>query len=172
MLFDCIAIAYTFELQSFSIGASESDQSLILTFFRHKQISTPMKTKNTLFAAALTGMLLSGSAFTSNAQNNLATADKSETTSEKLSVVQVKPMQFRVSYITPQSKIVAVRILDTDKNVLFSENRRTDSNYLKYFDLSTLMDGTYTFEITDGKEKYAQSFDILTKTSRVVSSIN
>jgi hypothetical protein len=131
-----------------------------------------MKTKNTLIIAALTGLLLSGSAFTSNAQNNFATADKTENASTKLTVLQVKPMQFRVSYNNPISKNVVVRILDNEKNVLFSENRRVENNYLKYFDLSTLMDGTYTFEITDGKEKAAQSFDILTTTSRVVSSIN
>ena len=130
-----------------------------------------MKTKNTLLIAALTGLLLSGSALTVNAQTNIAT-EKTETVSNKLTVLQIKPMQFRVSYNQPTSKIVAVRILDTDKNVLFSESRRVDNSYLKYFDLSTLMDGTYTFEITDGKEKATQSFDILTTTSRVVSSIN
>lgn len=131
-----------------------------------------MKTKNTLIIAALTGLLLSGSAFSSNAQDNIATADKTESTSTKLTVLQVKPLQFRVSYNNPISKNVVVRILDNEKNVLFSENRRVDNNYLKYFDLSTLLDGTYTFEITDGKEKASQSFDILTTTSRVVSSIN
>nr|WP_295930262.1 hypothetical protein [uncultured Dyadobacter sp.] len=131
-----------------------------------------MKTKNTLIIAALTGLLLSGSAFSSIAQDNIATADKTESTSTKLTVLQVKPLQFRVSYNNPISKNVVVRILDTEKNVLFSENRRVDNNYLKYFDLSTLLDGTYTFEITDGKEKASQSFDILTTTSRVVSSIN
>ncbi|MCF0042665.1 hypothetical protein [Dyadobacter fanqingshengii] len=130
-----------------------------------------MKTKNTLLIAALTGLLLSGSALTVNAQTNIAT-EKTETVSNKLTVLQIKPMQFRVSYNNPTAKNVAVRILDTDKNVLFSESKRVDNNYLKYFDLSTLMDGTYTFEITDGKEKATQSFDILTTTSRVVSSIN
>lgn len=131
-----------------------------------------MKTKNTLIIAAITGVLLSGSAFAANAQNNFATADKTENASTKLTVLQVKPLQFRVSYNNPISKNVVVRILDNEKNVLFSENRKVENNYLKYFDLSTLMDGTYTFEITDGKEKTAQSFDILTTTSRVVSSIN
>jgi hypothetical protein len=130
-----------------------------------------MKTKNTLIIAALTGLLLSGSALTVNAQTTIAT-EKTETVSNKLTVLQIKPMQFRVSYNNPTAKNVAVRILDTDKNVLFQESKRVDSNYLKYFDLSTLMDGTYTFEITDGKEKATQSFDILTTTSRVVSSIN
>lgn len=131
-----------------------------------------MKTKNTLIIAALTGVLLSGSAFAVNAQDNFATADKTVTASTRLTVLQVKPLQFRVSYNNPISKNVVVRILDNEKNVLFSENKRVENNYLKYFDLSILMDGTYTFEITDGKEKTAQSFDILTTTSRVVSSIN
>ncbi|MCE7041642.1 hypothetical protein [Dyadobacter sp. CY312] len=130
-----------------------------------------MKTKNIILAAALTGLLFSGSTFRTNAQAT-ATSDKTVSADNKLSVLEVKPMQFRVSYNKSQSNAVSVRILDTDKNVLFSESKRTDSNYLKYFDLSTLLDGTYTFEITDGKEKYTQSFDILTKTSRVVSSIN
>ncbi|MBE9464373.1 hypothetical protein ACFP1I_05715 [Dyadobacter subterraneus] len=131
-----------------------------------------MKTKNTLFSAALIGMLISGSAFTANAQTAIATSDKTESASNKLTVQQVKPMQFRVAYINPVSNLVNVRILDTDKNVLFSESHRPESTYVKYFDLSTLLDGTYTFEVTDGKEKASQTFDILTKTSRVVSSIN
>ena len=119
-----------------------------------------MKTKNTLLIAALTGLLLSGLALTANAQTNIATSEKTESASTKLTVLQIKPMQFRVSYNNPTSKNVAVRILDTDKNVLFQESKRVDNNSLKYFDLSTLMDGTYTFEITDGKEKATQSFDI------------
>jgi len=131
-----------------------------------------MKTKSTLFSAALIGMLISGSAFTTNAQTNIATSDKTESTNTKLSVLQVKPMQFRVSYNNAQANNIIVRILDTDKNVLFSENKRAEATFVKYFDLSTLLDGTYTFEITDGKEKASQTFDILTKTSRVVSSIN
>ena len=131
-----------------------------------------MKTKNTIVTAALIGLLFSGSAFNSNAQANVTTSDKTATTENKLSVLEVKPMQFRVSYNKVASNTVLVRILDTDKNVLFSENKKADSNYLKYFDLSTLLDGTYTFEIMDGKDKFSQSFDILTKTSRVVSSIN
>ncbi|KAA0989012.1 hypothetical protein [Dyadobacter aurulentus] len=131
-----------------------------------------MKTKNTLIIAALTGLLLSGSAINSIAQDNNVSVENTKSVSDNLNILQIKPMQFRVSYNNPVSNTVVVRILDTDKNVLFSENKRVSTNYLKYFDLSTLNDGTYTFEITDGKEKASQSFDILTTTSRVVSSIN
>jgi hypothetical protein len=128
-----------------------------------------MKTKTIILTAALTSLLFSGTTFSTNAQTT-ATSDKTVSANNKLSIQEVKPMQFRVSYNKVESNIVSVRIMDTDKTVLFSENKRTDANYLKYFDLSTLLDGTYTFEITDGKEKYTQSFDILTKTSRVVCS--
>ena len=131
-----------------------------------------MKTKNTLIVAALTGLLLSGSALNSFAQDTNVSVENTKSASDNLSILQIKPMQFRVSYNNPVSNTVAVRILDTENNVLFSENKRVNTNYLKYFDLSTLNDGTYTFEITDGKEKASQSFDILTTTSRVVSSIN
>ncbi|CAG5072160.1 hypothetical protein DYBT9623_04061 [Dyadobacter sp. CECT 9623] len=131
-----------------------------------------MKTKNTLIIAALTGLLLSGSALNSFAQDTNVSVENTKSASDNLSILQIKPMQFRVSYNNPVSNTVAVRILDTENNVLFSENKRVNTNYLKYFDLSTLNDGTYTFEITDGKEKASQSFDILTTTSRVVSSIN
>ena len=130
-----------------------------------------MTTKNTLIIAALTGLLLSGPALYTQAQDTQVATEKSAA-SEKLSIAQVKPMQFRVSYINPVSKNVVVRILDADKNVLFSENKQVESKYLKYFDLSTLNDGVYTFEILDGKDKALQSFDVLTKTSRTVSYNN
>jgi hypothetical protein len=129
-----------------------------------------MKTKNRILIAALTGLLFSGLAFNSNAQTSVNNSETS--VSNKLVVQQVKPMQFRLSFYNAQSKLLLVRILDKDRNILFSENKRTEGSYLKYFDLSTLADGTYTFELTDDKEKYAQSFDILTKTSRVISSAN
>jgi len=131
-----------------------------------------MKVTNTIVTAALIGLLFSGSASTIYAQANVTASEKTVSTENKLSVLEVKPMQFRVSYNKVLTNLVIVRILDTDKNVLFSESKRADATYLKYFDLSTLLDGTYTFEVTDGKEKYSQSFDILTKTSRAVSSIN
>lgn len=131
-----------------------------------------MKTKKTLFSAALIGALISGLAFNTNAQTNVTVSDQTTSTANKLTVLEIKPMQFRVSYNKSQSNPVIVRILDTDNNILFTESKRSESSYLKYFDLSTLADGTYTFEVTDGKEKFSQSFDILTKTSRVVSSIN
>jgi hypothetical protein len=130
-----------------------------------------MKTRNNILAAALTGLLFTGLVFNTNAQDTTA-SEQTASADNKLKISEVKPLQFRVSYNKAKSDAVVVRILDADKNVLYAESKRTETGYLKYFDLSTLLDGTYTFEITDGKEKFAQSFDLLTKTSRVVSSLN
>lgn len=127
-----------------------------------------MKTKNTI-VIALACLLFQGLAFTSNAQSD--TTYSESTVTSKLSVHEVQSMQFRVCYYKPQSQTIIVRIMDMDKNILFSENKRSESTYVRYFDLSTLSDGSYTFEITDGKEKSSKTFDILTRTSRVVSSI-
>jgi hypothetical protein len=130
-----------------------------------------LKTRNNILAAALTGLLFTGLVFNTNAQDTTA-SEQTASADKKLKISEVKPLQFRVSYNKAKSDAVVVRILDADKNVLYAESKRTETGYLKYFDLSTLLDGTYTFEITDGKEKFAQSFDLLTKTSRVVSSLN
>lgn len=130
-----------------------------------------MKSKNTLMIALLTAVLGTGAA-TAQTQSEVSTQGTMVTDSGKLKVHEIKPMQFRVSFYLPESSHLLVRIIDTDNHVLYAENKRTNNNYLKYFDLSTLADGKYTFEITDGKEKYTQSFDILTKTSRVVSTLN
>jgi hypothetical protein len=131
-----------------------------------------MKTKNSIITAALTGLLFLGLAFNSKAQTVANTSQQTTADANKLNVHEITPMQFRVAFYGPQNKTLHVRILDHDRNVLFAENKRVAGNYLKLFDLSTLADGTYTFELADGKEKYSQSFDILTKTSRVVSTIN
>jgi hypothetical protein len=131
-----------------------------------------MKTKNTMIIAALTGLFFLGLAFNTNAQTDANTSEKVAAVANKLNVLEVKPMQFRVTFYGLQNKTLQVKILDRDRNVLFAENKRVEGNYLKFFDLSTLADGTYTFELADGKEKFSQTFDILTKTSRVVSTIN
>jgi hypothetical protein len=128
-----------------------------------------MKTANAITIAALTGLLVSAITAPVQAQVSNTLSKFTASVTSKLHVAQVKPMQFRVSYPTPQSKHVSLRILDIDKNILFSESKRLETHYLKHFDLSTLIDGTYTFELTDGKEKFSQSFDVSTKTSRVVS---
>ncbi|PWJ58398.1 hypothetical protein CLV98_104257 [Dyadobacter jejuensis] len=130
-----------------------------------------MKITKTMLSFALCGAFLLGIISNGQAQNNPEAKPLTQTVNQdKLSVIQSKPMQFRVSYLAPKTEVIYVRIYDLQHNILFSESKRVDAQYVKSFDLSNIADGTYTFEITDGKEKHAQTFDILTKTSRVASA--
>ncbi|MEO6288142.1 MAG: hypothetical protein ABIN80_06935 [Dyadobacter sp.] len=86
-------------------------------------------------------------------------------------IIEVKPMQFEVSYKYPKTDRVLVRIKDEEKNILFAEKTLVYKKYHKYFDLSTMKDGIYTFELTDGEHKFSQSFTVATKTLRVATAL-
>ena len=131
-----------------------------------------MKTRIITLSLAVLSILATGTTVSTNAKSLDKSASSKEASISDLTVLQVKPMQFRVSFVTKQSRKVSVRIVDADKNVLYSENSNVPANYMKYFDLTPLLDGTYSFEVVDGKEKYSQSFDILTQTQRIVSVRN
>ena len=131
-----------------------------------------MKTNHFLLSVVLCGALLTASARNVVAQVSDDDASEKTTTqasTAKLIVVQTRPMQFRVLYDTPQNPKISVRIQDSENTVLYQEIKAVQTTYLRYFDLSPLHDGRYTFEIVDGNEKYNQSFDIVTQTRRVVS---
>ena len=131
-----------------------------------------MKTKNILITAALLGALSAGAGSPAFAQSADTQAEEKTPYVSSLYIQEMKPMQFRVSFKNPHENKLTVRIVDTNHNVLYSEYNTTSANYLKYFDLSPLSDGRYTFEITDGKEKYTQSFDIMTQTRRIATAKN
>lgn len=86
-------------------------------------------------------------------------------------VMQVKPMQFEVSYKYPKTDRVLVRIKDEGQNVIFVEKTLVYKRYQKNFDLSIMKDGQYTFELIDGNEKFVQSFVVATKTQRMATSL-
>ncbi|GAB3172666.1 DUF3244 domain-containing protein [Telluribacter humicola] len=131
-----------------------------------------MKTKNLFMTAALLGALSAGAGSNAFAQTADTKAEEAAPYVSSLYIQETKPMQFRVSFKNPLENKLTVRIVDTDNNVLYSDYTSTSANYLKYFDLSPLSDGRYTFEITDGKEKHIQSFDIMTQTRRIVTAKN
>lgn len=86
-------------------------------------------------------------------------------------VMQVKPMQFELSYKYPKTDHVLVRIKDEEQNIIFAEKTLVYKRYHKNFDLSVMKDGKYTFELTDGNEKFVQSFVVATKTQRMATSL-
>jgi len=87
-------------------------------------------------------------------------------------VMQVRPMKFKISYNWPETDRVLVRITDAHKNLIFTEKVLVYKKYEKLFDLSSFMDGQYTFELFDGEKRFSQSFDITTKTTREVIASN
>jgi hypothetical protein len=132
-----------------------------------------MKTKHLCIVAALSGALLTASA----EGQVLSTTDSSVETpvaaASRFSVKAVKPLQYKVVLANVQAKRLVVRILDANRDVLFSEYAtRKSGDYTRLFDLSPLSDGSYTIEVTEGAEKFTHSFDILTQTNRIVASKN
>jgi hypothetical protein len=86
-------------------------------------------------------------------------------------VMQVKPMQFELSYKYPKTDRVLVRIKDEEQNVIFVEKTLIYKRYHKNFDLSVMKDGKYTFELTDGNEKFVQTFVVATTTQRMATAL-
>lgn len=82
---------------------------------------------------------------------------------------EVGKLVFRVKVENLTRKKVNIQIKDAESNILFEQYGASEMQYLRNFDLSKLADGTYTFEVNAGKEKYSQSFQILTETNRTVS---
>lgn len=87
-------------------------------------------------------------------------------------VMQVKPMQFQITYHFPVNDRVRLRILDANRNILFGENAMVYKKYEKHFDLSVFADGQYTFELVDGSETFVHSINVLTKTTRKMTAKN
>jgi hypothetical protein len=87
-------------------------------------------------------------------------------------VMEVKSMQFKMTYNTPVFDRVTVRIFDAARNILFVEKSLVYKKYQKYFDLTGFNDGQYTFELTDGNDKFVQSFDVVTTTIRTAIAQN
>lgn len=106
--------------------------------------------------------------FDGKAQN---TAGAHEAFFSEFYVMQVKPMEFLLTYHYPITDRVLVRIKDVENNVLFVEKTLVYKQYRKSFDLSSLKDGSYTFELRDGEETFVKSFDVATKTRRVAVAL-
>jgi hypothetical protein len=87
-------------------------------------------------------------------------------------VMQTKPMQFKMTYHYPNMDRVRVRIFDGKGDILFNEKALVYKKYEKLFDLSFFNDGQYTFELMDGEQAFKQSFNVITKTTRIVTAEN
>lgn len=86
-------------------------------------------------------------------------------------LAQDAQLRFQLTFQNPDKQKVTIAIKDKENATLFSETT-TNASYLRLFDLSTLGDGKYTFEVQGSKNRYTQSFELSTQTNRVVLARN
>ncbi|RRA98722.1 hypothetical protein [Larkinella rosea] len=129
--------------------------------------------KPALLVLALTGLFLLNSA---RAQTPEAISENAKTESAmKLSFKEVGNLRFRLEVTQPLlvlHDVVDVFIVSSDRQVLFANTYSHHALRITTFDLSTLQDGTYGFEIRSGATRIAQKFDIKTKSNRVILARN
>lgn len=71
--------------------------------------------------------------------------------------------------VAPQEGKVTITIRSQDNTPIYSESLNNDKGYKRTFDFSTLKDGEYTFEISNGDNTQKTTFTIGTTMARVVS---
>lgn len=86
-----------------------------------------------------------------------------------LSVQDMGSLRFKLAIENPLRLKTKIYLMDKDNNVLFDEYSSSSMKYIKFFDLSNLADGNYTFVVESGKDKMKKDFSISTKTLRDVS---
>ena len=65
---------------------------------------------------------------------------------------------------------LSIVIRGYDHTPIYTEFQNNGHDYMRTFDLSTLTDGEYTFEISNGEETIKKTFTIETTMARMVSS--
>jgi len=89
---------------------------------------------------------------------------------EPLKFSNVGDTRFKVTFAnTGKRSMLFIR--DEAGRILYDEAVARNAQYTKVFDLSTLGDGKYTFEVSRGKEKFTKPFVISTQTMRSVNVI-
>lgn len=135
-----------------------------------------MKTNKMIIGLVIAGFAIAGllKTETANAQSvpGVEIAKKQSVKNLKVNLLEVNKLHFKLTFENPAGLKTYIRILDTDANVLYSQNAGFEVNYAKYFNLTNLADGTYTFEVVSGKESFKKSLEIMTQTNRVVLAKN
>lgn len=133
------------------------------------------KTKKIMKKLALVLALASATATQGMAQakavSGTPAAGKTTSTAKvtNLSVQDMGSLRFKLAFENPLRQKTKIYLLDKDNNVLFDEYAYGDTQYIRAFNLSNLVDGEYTFVVETGKEKLKKDFAITTKTLRGVS---
>ncbi|KAA9352731.1 hypothetical protein [Larkinella humicola] len=93
----------------------------------------------------------------------------------QLAFREVSNLKFRIEVTQPFQLLhddIRVYILSNDRQILYANTYSHHALRITTFDLSTLQDGTYGFEVRSGSKRVTQLFDIKTKSKRVVLARN
>ncbi len=128
------------------------------------------KSKKIMKKLALVLALATATATEGMAQAKAASGKISSTaTVTNLSVQDMGSLRFKLAFENPLRQKTKIYLLDKDSNVLFDEYTYGNTQYVRAFNLSNLVDGEYTFVVESGKDKMKKDFAITTKTLRGVS---
>jgi hypothetical protein len=135
-----------------------------------------MKTNRSLFRQSVGALTLAVALLNAPAQaQELASTSVVTSPVEnplKVTIVQDNKLRFQLEFTNPENRKVYVTIKDAQQRDLFVETFTTQGRHVRTFDLSTLADGRYTFEVNGAKAQFAQSFELATQTNRVVLAKN
>lgn len=84
-----------------------------------------------------------------------------------VAVFQVEnTLKFKVHMENYAGNNVNIRIKDASNKVLYEDKIKDVSKYIRKFDFSTMADGKYTFEITNGTETLTKDISLQTLSAR------
>jgi len=75
--------------------------------------------------------------------------------------------KFKVHFENIAEAPVVIRIRNSSNKVLHEEVVK-DKKYVRKFDLESMADGNYTFEITNKEESYTKEIELQTLTARTI----
>lgn len=86
-----------------------------------------------------------------------------------VAVFQVEnTLKFKVHMENYAGNNVNIRIKDASNKVLYEEKVKDVSKYIRKFDFSTMADGDYTFEISNGTETLSRDISLQTLSARTL----
>ncbi len=126
--------------------------------------------KKLALVLAIASTIVSAAATEGMAQAKAVSGKTSSTaTVTNLSVQDMGSLRFKLAFENPLRQKTKIYLLDKENNVLFDEYAFGNTQYVRAFNLSNLVDGEYTFVVESGKDKLKKDFAITTKTLRGVS---
>ncbi|GAB3333025.1 hypothetical protein GCM10027299_40070 [Larkinella ripae] len=138
-----------------------------------REIYKPRNPKKSLLTLALAGLL---SIYSAKAQTLETGSEKpGETPTLQLAFHEIGTLKFRLEVTRPLTLLhdnIDIFILSDDRQILHASKYSHHELRVTTFDLSTLQDGTYRFEVRSGDQRIAQLFDIKTRLKRVVLDRN